>query len=63
MRPTTWNVRVKRVEETWVSVSALTAYEAEIEAAKLPRVMAVFARSAVRGDEVAIPERPEGVRE
>ena len=37
--------------------------QAEAEAMKVPGVMQVFARSAMRGDEAAIPERPEGVRE
>lgn len=63
MRPQSWRVRVKRATETWVEVSSTSALGAEEVAANLPGVMQVFAKSAIRGDEAAIPERPAGVRE
>jgi hypothetical protein len=63
MRPVPWRVRVKRAEEVWVDVAAVSAIDAEIEAAKLPRVLAVFNRSAIRADEKAPEERPAGVSE
>ena len=62
-RPVVWRVRVKRATESWVDVLAHDGEQAEAEAMKVPGVMQVFARSAMRGDEAAIPERPEGVRE
>jgi len=58
-----WRVRVKRAVEDWVEVPALSGAVAEIEAAKLPGVISVFGKSAVRGDEEAAPNRPAGVRE
>ena len=63
MRQATWRVRVKRAAEVWVDVEAPSAIEAETEAAKVPGVVHVFGRSAVRGDEAAMPERPAGVRD
>lgn len=62
-RLTTWRVRVKRAMEVWVDVQATTAVEAEADAVKLPGVISVFGKSAIRGDEAALPERPPGVRE
>lgn len=62
-RLTMWRVRVKRATEVWVDVQATTAHEAEAEAIKLPGVISVFGKSAIRGDEAALPERPAGVRE
>lgn len=58
-----WRVRIKRAIEAWVDVQAVTAIEAEAEAVKLPGVISVFGKSAIRGDEAALPERPAGVRE
>lgn len=58
-----WRVRVKRSMEVWVDVQAHSATEAEAGAANLPGVISVFGKSAIRGDEAALPERPPGVRE
>ncbi len=63
MRPIVWRVRVKRAIEAWVDVSAHDPAEAELEAAKVPGVLSVFGKSAIRGDEAARPEPPEGVRD
>ena len=63
MRAITWRVRVKRAQEAWVEVQSHTAAGAEEEAMKVPGVMQVFSRSAVRSDEAAAPERPAGVRD
>jgi len=62
-RSIVWRVRVKRAMESWVEVQALSAAQAEIEAAKVPGVINVFGRSAIRADESAAPEPPAGVRE
>lgn len=62
-RLTMWRVRVKRSIEVWVDVQAVTAADAEAGAANLPGVISVFGKSAIRGDEAALPERPAGVRE
>ena len=62
-RSIVWRVRVNRATEAWVEVQASTAGEAEVEAAKVPGVTGVFGRSAIRGDESAVPERPVGVME
>ena len=62
-RSIVWRVRVKRAIESWVDVEADSPGQAEIEAAKVPGVISVFGKSAVRGDEAAMPERPAGVRE
>lgn len=62
-RPIIWRVRVKRAMEVWVDVQAVTAAEAEAKAINLPAVLSVFGKSAIRGDEAALPERPPGVRE
>lgn len=63
MRPITWRVRVSRCMESWVEISARNAAQAEEEALKVPGVMRVFGKSAIRADEVAAPERPAGVRD
>lgn len=60
-RLTMWRVRTKRAIEAWVDVQAVTAAEAEASAANLPGVISVFGKSAIRGDEAALPERPAGV--
>lgn len=60
---TMWRVRVKLSTEVWVDVQAVTAAEAEAGAANLPGVLSVFGKSAIRGDEAALPERPAGVQE
>lgn len=62
-RLTIWRVRVRRAIEVWVDVQAVTAGQAEAEAIKLPGVISVFGKSAIRSDEAALPERPAGVRE
>ena len=62
-RSIVWRVRVNRATEAWVEVQALSAAQAEIEAAKVPGVINVFGRSAIRGDESAVPEPPVGVME
>ena len=62
-RSIVWRVRVKRSSESWVEVQASSAAEAEIEAAKVPSVISVFGKSAIRGDESAAPDRPAGVRD
>lgn len=49
--------------EVWVDVQSYSAGEAEAGAANLPGVLSVFGKSAIRGDEAALPERPTGVRE
>lgn len=58
-----WRVRVRRAVEVWVDVQAVTAAEAEASATNLPGVISVFGKSAIRGDEAALPERPAGVRD
>ena len=58
-----WRVRVNRATESWVEVQALSAAAAEIEAAKVPGVINVFGRSAIRSDESTAPEPPVGVME
>lgn len=62
-RLTIWRVRVKRAVEVWVDVQAVTSAQAEADAVNLPGVISVFGKSAIRGDEAALPERPAGVRE
>jgi hypothetical protein len=47
-RRSTYRVRVKRAVEVFVDVQAYTAAGAEIEAARVPGVLQVFAKSAVR---------------
>lgn len=62
-RPIMWRVRVTRLSEEWVDVSAHDLHEAERMASNLPRVYSVFVGSAIRGDEASRPEPPEGVQE
>ena len=62
-RPTIWRVRVVRGREEWVDVLAVNAAQSEIEAGKLPGVISVFGRSAIRGDEAMVPERLPGVED
>lgn len=62
-RPTIWRVRVKRSIEAWVDVLALTAAAAEADALKVPGVISVFGKSAIRGDQAALPEPAPGVKE
>jgi hypothetical protein len=62
-RPTIWRVRVSRCIETFVDVSAVDASQAEAEAIKMPGVVSVFAKSALRIDQVATAEPAIGVRE
>ena len=62
-RLTIWRVRVRRSVEAWVDVEADTAALAEIDAQKVPGVLSVFGKSAIPGNEAAMPERPAGVRE
>jgi len=62
-RPNIWRVRVKKVIEDWVETQAYSAAEAEQEAVKVPGVVSVFPRSAIRADFVPESERPVGVRE
>ena len=62
-RTPTWRVRVYRKVEDWVDVEAQSALEAERDAANLPHVLSVFAKSAIRGDAEPLFDRIEGVRE
>ena len=58
-----WRVRVQRLAEVFVDVEAGDAEEAEKEAAKVPGVKSVFAKSALRTDLEDIPpphQRIEG---
>jgi hypothetical protein len=45
-----WRVRVQRLVEVYVDVEAFDALDAEAEAAKVPGVKSVFAKSAMRTD-------------
>lgn len=58
-----WRVRVKRAIEAWVDVQAPTAETAEADAIKLPGVISVFGKTAIRGDQAALPEPAAGVME
>jgi len=62
-RPVYYRVRVRRATETWVEVAALSTENAEDEALKVPGVLSVFGKSAIRVDETNRPGRPEGVRD
>lgn len=53
-----WRVRVQRAEEVWLAIEAETAAEAEAKAVGLPRVISVFGRSAVPGDQIATDPTP-----
>jgi len=50
-RPSTWRVRVQRSTETYVDVMAYSPASAESEALKVPGVVSVYAKSAMRIDE------------
>ena len=52
-----------RKVEDWVDVEALTASEAETQAYKVPGVVSVFGKSAIRGDHPIEGDRLAGVRE
>lgn len=58
-RASTWRVRVKRSVETFVDVSANSASHAEAEAAKVPGVISVFAKSAMHIDDPHQVQRGE----
>ena len=62
-RPENWRVRVKSAIETWVEVPAYSAVGAEVEAAKVPGVISVFGKSAIRANLASEPEPMAGVRE
>ena len=48
---------------TGLSSSPTTAEQAEALAAVVPHVISVFGKSAIRGDQANLPERPPGVEE
>lgn len=62
-RPTMWRVRVQRAMEVFVDVQATSAEQAEAEAAKVPGVVSVFGKSAIRVDQANRPEPPAGVED
>lgn len=62
-RMPSWRVRVKRSMEDWVEVDAPTAISAEDEALKVPGVLQVFSKSAIRSDTRDMPTGPAGVPE
>ena len=45
-----WRVRVRRLTEDWVELSAENGSQAEMAAAVLPGVINVFGRSAIPAD-------------
>lgn len=45
-----YRVRVMRKVEDWVEVLALDQNQAEQEAVKMPHVLSVFSKSAIRAD-------------
>ena len=49
-RPRMYRVRVMRVVETWIDVSAISRAGAELAAASFPGVITVFAKSAIQAD-------------
>lgn len=55
-RPTQWRVRVRIAIEGWVDVDAQSAPHAESEAAKVPGVLSVFAKSAMPSNELQAPQ-------
>lgn len=59
----TWRVRVMKKIEDWVDVSAATAFEAEVEALRVPNVLSVFGKSAIPADRPTDDALSEGVRE
>ena len=62
-RPKLWRVRVKKVVEDWVDVTALMAEDAERMAAQVPNVVSVFGRSATLAEKIYTPEIACGVEE
>jgi hypothetical protein len=58
-----WRVRVSRLVEDWVEVTAATKIEAEVAAVGLPGVRNVFAGSAISADFNPAPRRPAGVHD
>ena len=58
-----WRVRVKMAQETWIDVEAATAELAEIEATKVPFVIAVFSKSAMPGEQKLFPESPTAIED
>ena len=57
-RPRPYRVRVNKVTEVWVDVMAMSAEEAEQNAAKLNGVVGVFGRSATLAEKRAIENEP-----
>jgi hypothetical protein len=62
-RPKPWRVRVRRVIETWIEVSAHSATEAEGLAANYPQVVSVFVGSTIRADLKDAEPRDIGVED
>jgi hypothetical protein len=58
-----WRVRVKKVTEDWIDVEAMTPELAEQEAAKVPFVLSVFPKSAMRGEISLFPGRLTALEE
>jgi hypothetical protein len=58
-----WRVRVKRVHEEFIDVEAATAELAEIEATKIPFVIAVFGKSAMPGEQKLFQENPRAIED
>lgn len=58
-----WRVRVKRAHEEWIDIEAATAELAEIEAVKVPFVIAVFSKSAIPGEKKLFPESPRAIED
>lgn len=64
MRKAIWRVRVRKVVEDWVEVTAGSALEADAEAAKVPGVVGVVLGLTIPGDKLAGPvTEPLGVKE
>jgi len=55
-----WRVRVMRRAEDWVEIRAESAVQAEQQAATLPFIISVFARSAIPGDKPLAATDPLG---
>jgi hypothetical protein len=62
-RPRPWRVRVRRLMETWIDVSAHSAIEAESLAADYPQVVSVFVGSTIRADLKDAEPRDIGVED
>lgn len=58
-----FKVRVHKLVELWVDVEASTPAEAEAEAVKVPGVVSVFAKSAMRADRPADEPGPISVED